>query len=110
MHHMARSARSGVAQQGTGGLGRPGLLVLAVLALVLGGVLAIGGSPALVQRWNLLPLAGLSIALTMGHFVVDAGIWRLRDSFVRSYVGAAFPFLGPGGRSQPAAGVDPQPR
>jgi len=30
---------------------------------------------------------------TMAHFVIDAGIWRLRDPFPRAHIAPAFDFL-----------------
>jgi hypothetical protein len=31
----------------------------------------------------------------MAHFVVDAGLWRLRDPFPRSFMASHVPFLVP---------------
>ena len=72
---------------------RPGIVTLVVSLLGVGFFLTVCGDVTLVRQWNLLPLFGLSMGITMAHFVVDAGIWRLRDEFPRRYVGAAFPFL-----------------
>lgn len=72
---------------------RPGIVTLVVSLLGVGFFLTVCGDVTLVREWNLLPLFGLSMGITMAHFVVDAGIWRLRDEFPRRYVGAAFPFL-----------------
>jgi hypothetical protein len=38
-------------------------------------------------------LFGLAIGTVMSHFVVDAGVWRLRYQFQRQYVRRAFPFI-----------------
>jgi len=37
---------------------------------------------------------GVALGLVMAHFVIDAGMWRLREAFPRQYVTARFPFLG----------------
>jgi hypothetical protein len=80
---------------------RPGAATLILCVATIGVVLALSGDVPLLKEWNLFPLFGFSLGLTMAHFVVDAGIWRLRDEFPRRYVGAAFPFLG--GPSKPPA-------
>jgi len=50
---------------------------------------------------------GASLGAVMAHFVVDGGLWRLREEFPRSFLGARVPFLvrvSPhSGRSQPGA-------
>jgi hypothetical protein len=74
--------------------GRPGVLTLIACIASVGVLLSVTGDYVLVRDINLLPLYGFSIGLTMGHFVIDAGIWRLRDEFPRRYASAAFPFLG----------------
>jgi hypothetical protein len=38
---------------------------------------------------------GVYLGLGMAHFVVDAGLWRLRDPFPRSFLSARVPFLVP---------------
>ena len=60
---------------------------------MVGYLLSTSGEYDRMREWNLLPLFGLSLGVTMAHFVIDAGIWRLRDEFPRRYIGAAFPFL-----------------
>jgi len=73
---------------------RPGVPALLLCALTVGILLQMTGDVNLLKEINLLPLYGLSLGITMAHFVIDAGIWRLRDEFPRRYVGPAFPFLG----------------
>jgi hypothetical protein len=88
------------------------LLILALLA----GSRSLGGSrvlgPALLL--NIALLGGLALAtashlhdgaaaaravygaylgVTMAHFVVDAGIWRLRDEFPRQFLTSRLPYL-----------------
>jgi hypothetical protein len=36
---------------------------------------------------------GCYLGLVMAHFVVDAGIWRMREPFQRAYLGRSFGFL-----------------
>jgi hypothetical protein len=38
---------------------------------------------------------GAYLGLVMTHFVVDAGLWRLRDDFPRSFLRSAVPYLLP---------------
>lgn len=38
-------------------------------------------------------LFGIYLGLTMTHFVVDAGLWRLRDEFPRTFLAGRLPFL-----------------
>jgi len=38
---------------------------------------------------------GAYLGVVTAHFVVDAGVWRLRDPFPRSFVGRYLPFLHP---------------
>jgi len=73
---------------------RPGLWTLLAAVCVIGVVQSKGGDLGLMEKWGLVPIFGLTLGVTMAHFVIDAGIWRLRDEFPRRYIGAAFPFLG----------------
>jgi hypothetical protein len=36
---------------------------------------------------------GAYLGAVMAHFVVDAGLWRLRDEFPRSFLRSAVPYL-----------------
>lgn len=38
---------------------------------------------------------GAYLGVTMTHFVIDAGIWRLRDPFPRAFLASRVPFLVP---------------
>ncbi|HUQ53539.1 MAG TPA: hypothetical protein VM692_15035 [Gammaproteobacteria bacterium] len=90
MSYVGRSTRAQKSE-----VWRPGLATMAVCLLAVGWMLRSFGNVGQVREWNLLPLFGLTLGVTMAHFVIDAGIWRLRDEFPRRYVGAAFPFLKP---------------
>jgi hypothetical protein len=87
------SQAAGRASPSPGSSARPGLWAMGGGLLVVGYLLSTSGEYDRMREWNLLPLFGLSLGVTMAHFVIDAGIWRLRDEFPRRYIGAAFPFL-----------------
>lgn len=36
---------------------------------------------------------GMAVGTVMSHFVIDAGVWKLRHPFQRGYVRRAFPFI-----------------
>jgi hypothetical protein len=38
-------------------------------------------------------LFGVYLGLSMAHFVIDAGLWRLRDEFPRAFLAQRLPFL-----------------
>jgi hypothetical protein len=68
------------------------VLILVNVALVLGIVLNrmahLHGHPGFGQA-----LFGVYLGLSMAHFVIDAGLWRLRDEFPRTFLTARLPFL-----------------
>jgi hypothetical protein len=69
--------------------------IMLALALVIGAALSAAShlhSSGLSLRW----LFGIYLGLVMSHFVVDAGAWRLRDSFPRRFLISRVPFLLPG--------------
>jgi hypothetical protein len=79
-----------------GGPGQAGralrLAVLGNVALLGGAVLAVtshlhSGGPALRL------LFGAYLGAVMAHFVVDAGLWRLRDPFPRAFLAHRVPYL-----------------
>lgn len=43
--------------------------------------------------WEARAVYGAYLGLVMTHFVVDAGLWRLREEFPRSFLGNAVPYL-----------------
>jgi hypothetical protein len=45
--------------------------------------------------WVARTAYGAYLGLVMTHFVVDAGLWRLRDDFPRSFLRSAVPYLLP---------------
>jgi hypothetical protein len=84
-----------VAKGGPGEAGRAlRLAVLGNVALLGGAVLAAtshlhSGGPALRL------LFGAYLGAVMAHFVVDAGLWRLRDPFPRAFLTRRVPYLMP---------------
>jgi len=88
----------------TGGRARRvALLTFVNISLTLGVGLSVvshlhSGAPAVRL------LFGAYLGVVMSHFVVDAGLWRLRDSFPRAFVAARAPYLvAPAARAAPAA-------
>lgn len=66
--------------------------------LLLTGVLAIAGALAAASHLHHGPPAtrlvfGAYLGIVMTHFVVDAGLWRLRDAFPRRWLGQRLPSL-----------------
>lgn len=72
---------------------RVGVRALLLCVLTLGVLLWYGGDVVTASSNMMWPLFGFVMGVTMAHFIVDAGIWRLRDRFVRGYVSEAFPFI-----------------
>lgn len=78
--------------------GRPGLLGVAIMAAV-----AVAGGAALNVTSHLhgslspsgRALYGAYLGALMAHFVIDAGLWRLRDAFPRRFLTASVPYLLP---------------
>lgn len=73
--------------------GLAGLAVMATVALIGGAALSyashLHGSPVLLER----ALYGAFLGVVMAHFVIDAGLWRLRDEFPRRFLTASVPYL-----------------
>jgi hypothetical protein len=71
------------------------LAALCNVALLGGAALSVASDqlaagPAM--RW----LYGLFLGAVMAHFVIDAGLWRLRDEFPRRFLRSRLPYLLPG--------------
>jgi hypothetical protein len=68
--------------------------VLCNVALVGGALLSstshLHGSPAAFRL-----LFGVYLGAVMAHFVVDAGLWRMRDPFPRQFLARHLPYLVP---------------
>jgi hypothetical protein len=72
---------------------RDGMLVFLNVALLLG--LAINQASHMHTRTSPLahPLYGAYLGVVMAHFVIDAGLWRLRDEFPRAFLTQRLPYL-----------------
>jgi hypothetical protein len=94
-----------VADGGRRGTGR----VLPLAAL--GNIALIGGALlSAASHLHSAPPAGRVLyggylGVVMAHFVIDGGLWRMRDSFPRSFLAARVPYLLPGGRPEGSAPV-----
>ncbi len=77
------------------------LAVLGNVALV-GGALLSGASHLHGSGPLLRTLFGAYLGAVMAHFVVDAGLWRLRDPFPRAFLGTRLPYLVPARPVAPA--------
>jgi hypothetical protein len=79
-------------------------LLILINVAVFGGVL-LNGASHLHDRYPIdRALFGAYLGLVMAHFVVDAGLWRLRDEFPRAFLGERLPYLIPP-RKQALAGA-----
>jgi hypothetical protein len=70
------------------------LAALANIALLGGAALAVA-SDQLRDTGASRMLFGLFAGAVMAHFVVDAGLWRLRDQFPRAFLSGRLPYLIP---------------
>jgi hypothetical protein len=88
-----------VAAGGAGsGRGEGRILQLAVLcnvALLGGALLSVASDQAAAGRPVLF---GVFLGAVMAHFVIDAGLWRLRDEFPRGFLASRLPYLVTGAR------------
>jgi hypothetical protein len=89
---------------GAGPGGRSNLVAIAVLVnMALLGGLALNAASHLHGAGPAGRLLfGAYLGLSMAHFVVDAGLWRLRDAFPRAFLSERMPYLLlPRGRGTP---------
>jgi hypothetical protein len=70
---------------------------LALNAALVGGALLSWASHLHGSPIPLRVLFGAYVGVLMAHFVVDAGLWRLRDPAARTFLGARVPALLPAG-------------
>ena len=71
-----------------------GLAALCNIALLGGAALSIASDQAAAGP-ALRVLFGLFLGVVMAHFVVDAGLWRMREEFPRSFLRSRLPYLVP---------------
>jgi hypothetical protein len=83
-----------VAAGGERGTRTLSLAVLVNIALLGGAALALA-SDQLRSEPAVRVLFGLFLGAVMAHFVVDAGLWRMRETFPRTFLGARLPWLIP---------------
>jgi hypothetical protein len=96
-HGLQYLVLTGLVAAGTGRArtGRPfRIAALAAIAL-LGGILLAGASHLHRAGPPARLLFGAYLGAVMAHFVVDAGLWRLRDPFPRRFLAGAVPSLVP---------------
>jgi hypothetical protein len=77
------------------GLTRLTAVALCANIALIGGALLSGASHLHSSGIGLRLIYGVYLGLVMAHFVVDAGLWRLRDPATRSFLSARLPYLVP---------------
>jgi hypothetical protein len=75
------------------------LAALCNIALVGGAALAVASDGDTGQPAGRL-MFGIFLGAVMAHFVIDAGLWRMREEFPRAFLGARLPYLVPAGGSR----------
>jgi hypothetical protein len=84
-----------VAGGGAGGMRRlVRLAALCNIALIGGSLLSVASDQIAARPAGRI-LFGLFLGAVMAHFVIDAGVWRLRDAFPRAFLAAQLPYLLP---------------
>ncbi len=71
-----------------------GLAALCNIALLGGAALSIASDQAAAGP-AVRVLFGLFLGAVMAHFVIDAGLWRMREEFPRSFLRSRLPYLVP---------------
>jgi hypothetical protein len=75
------------------------LAALCNIALLGGAALSVA-SDQLAARPAMRVLFGLFLGAVMAHFVIDAGLWRMRAEFPRSFLRSRLPYLVPNARAE----------
>lgn len=90
-----RGSLAGTASAGATGTGIARALRLTVLVIVVlfGGAALAVASHLHDAGLSLRALYGGYLGVVMAHFVIDAGLWRLRDSFPRRFLASRMPYL-----------------
>jgi hypothetical protein len=70
------------------------LVALCNIALLGGAALSMASDQAAAAPAVRI-LFGMFLGVVMAHFVVDAGLWRMREEFPRSFLGSRLPYLVP---------------
>ena len=75
---------------------------------LLGGALLALASDQFAARPAGRMLFGLFLGAVMAHFVIDAGLWRMREQFPRTFLASRLPALMPPTRQAPdVSAADP---
>ena len=84
------------------------LSVLANIALI-GGAALSGASHLHDAGWPGRCVFGAYLGIVMAHFVIDAGLWRMRDPLARNFLASHLPYLVRGPAAPPARVRAPVP-
>jgi len=90
-----------VAAGGEHAAGRPASLVMLASAALAGGAILAGASHLHSSGPVLRCIFGVYLGAVMSHFVIDAGLWRLRDEFPRAFLASRVPYLVRTGGTRP---------
>ena len=90
-----------VAAGGQRGTGRIVQIAALCNIALFGGALLSEASDQLTARPEVRVLFGLFLGAVMAHFVIDAGLWRMREAFPRAFLGSRLPYLVPAPASPP---------
>jgi hypothetical protein len=89
VHPFTQKRSCGRRSAGTQGSGTASPL----LTIALFGGLALATAPACTTAARAPAPCTAYLGVTMAHFVIDAGIWRLRDEFPRQFLTSRLPYL-----------------
>jgi len=73
--------------------GPAGVALLVAVALFGGVLLDVASHLHTSPHGAARALYGVYLGVVMAHFVIDAGLWRLRDEFPRRLLGGSLPYL-----------------
>jgi hypothetical protein len=90
-----------LAAGGSGGPWRAVRLAALCNIALLGGAVLATAPDQLADAGSGRALFGLFVGAVMAHFVIDAGLWRMRAEFPRAFLASRLPYLVPAGRSRP---------
>jgi hypothetical protein len=92
----AGSSHRGPEQRKAGLTRQCSIALLCNIALLGGAALSMASDQASAAP-AVRVLFGAFLGAVMAHFVVDAGLWRMREDFPRSFLGSRLPYLVPSG-------------
>ena len=91
MGHLAWGGGTGGGS--TGGVSRVLQIAVLVNIVLIGGTMLEVASHADASAGVVRSIYGAYLGIVMSHFVVDAGLWRLRDAFPRRFLAGRVPYL-----------------